>query len=82
MATEPSRRENSSAASFSAVVVAEPGDVRQYINFLSKGLVGVAAADGNFLWRYDGTINSFEANVPTPIVRGDCVFSANCYGGG
>ena len=37
------------AADYSPVVVAEAGGVRQYVQLLSRGLVGVAAQDGRFM---------------------------------
>jgi protein-L-isoaspartate O-methyltransferase len=63
------------------VVSAEAGGVRQYINSLRDALVGVAAADGKFLWRYDKLSNG-TANSGALIVRGDRVFYANSYGVG
>jgi outer membrane protein assembly factor BamB len=67
-------------AAFGAAVVAEVGGVRQYVNFLSKGVVGVSA-DGKFLWRYDAIANRV-ANAYTPLVRGDQVFCASGYNTG
>src|SRR5262245_52077945 len=55
-------------ASYSAAVVTEVGGVRQYVNFLSKGVVSVSA-EGKFLWRFDNIANF--ANTYTPIPRGD-----------
>jgi outer membrane protein assembly factor BamB len=65
------------SAAYAAAVVAEVGGVRQYVNFLSKGVVAVSA-EGKFLWRYDGITNR-TVNVYTPIVRGDRVFCASGY---
>ena len=60
--------------------MAEVGTLRQYVNFLSKGVIGVSA-DGKFLWRYDRLGNNF-ANTYTPIVLGDLVFCASGYKSG
>jgi outer membrane protein assembly factor BamB len=49
---------------------------------LQKGVVGVDAADGRFLWRYDRTAQNSPANIPTPIVRDNLVYSATGRGGG
>ena len=68
-------------ASFSCVVPAEIGGVRQYVNCMSRGLVGVSAKDGKFLWRYDKLANG-TGNSGAAIVRGDLVFFANGYGAG
>jgi outer membrane protein assembly factor BamB len=62
------------AASFSSAVVAEAGGVKQYVQFVAKGLVGIDAKTGKFLWRYDKTIDP-QANIPTPVVHDAYVFS-------
>jgi outer membrane protein assembly factor BamB len=64
-------------AAYGAVVVAEAGGVRQYINFLSHGVVAVSA-EGKFLWRHDDIANGV-ANAYTPVVRGDLVLCASGY---
>jgi precorrin-6B methylase 2 len=64
---------------YSAVVVAEIGGIRQYVNQLDKGVVGVAATDGKLLWRYD-RITPRSGNVHTALVSGDKVF-CSCGGG-
>jgi outer membrane protein assembly factor BamB len=69
------------AAGYASAVVAEVGGVRQYVQLLEKGIVGVAAKDGKFLWRYDKIANG-TANIPTPIVRGDLVFCSTGYNTG
>jgi outer membrane protein assembly factor BamB len=38
--------------SYSPMVVAEVGGVRQYVHNLNRALVGIAATDGKLLWRY------------------------------
>jgi outer membrane protein assembly factor BamB len=53
---------------------------RQYVAFLSGGLVGVSA-DGKLLWRYSRVSNRI-ANAHSPAVRGDLLFCATAYGGG
>lgn len=67
-------------AGYSSVVIAEVGGVRQYIQFLgkSKGLIGVRAKDGKFLWNYTKIANG-TANIPTPIIRGDLVLCTTGY---
>lgn len=68
-------------AGHSVMVTAEFGGVRQYVNCLGRGLVGIAAKDGRFLWRYDKLANG-TANTGAPLVRGDLLFYANGYGTG
>ncbi len=68
-------------AAYASVVVSEACGVRQYVQLLGQGVVGVRAADGQFLWRYNRIANR-TANIPTPIVRGDLVFCSTGYGAG
>jgi outer membrane protein assembly factor BamB len=82
-AGEKQRREggNYSRAGYSSVVVAAIGGVKQYVQFLDGGVVGVDAKDGKLLWHYEEPANT-TANCSTPIVRGDLVFAASGYGNG
>ena len=68
-------------AGYSSVIVAEVDGLRQYIQFLGGGVVGVAADDGRFLWRYDKPHNT-TANCSTPLFGNNCVFAASAYGTG
>jgi outer membrane protein assembly factor BamB len=68
-------------AGYSSVVVAEVGGIRQYVQLLSGGVIGVAAKDGRFLWKYE-KLGRNTANIPTPIVLGDRVFCSAGYGKG
>jgi outer membrane protein assembly factor BamB len=68
-------------AGYSSIVVSEAGGTRQYIQLLGRGLIGVAADTGRFLWGYNRVANDV-ANIPTPIVHGDYVFSSSGYGTG
>lgn len=69
------------AAGYSSIVISEAAGKRQYVQLLAAGVVGVAADDGKFLWYYDRFAGN-TANIPTPIVQGDLVFSAAGYGRG
>lgn len=68
-------------AGFSSIVPLEAGGVRQYVQLVGRGVVGVAAADGRYLWGYNAIANG-TANIPTPVVRDDLVFVANGYNAG
>ncbi len=65
-------------AGYSSIVISEAGGVRQYVQLTNKGLIGVAAKDGKFLWGYNNIANRV-ANIPTPIVSGDYVFCSTAY---
>ncbi|HEX6987203.1 MAG TPA: PQQ-binding-like beta-propeller repeat protein [Planctomycetaceae bacterium] len=69
-------------AAYSSAVVAEVGGVRQYVQFLGKGVVGVDAKTGKLLWRYAKTAEGSPANIPTPLVIDEFVYSATGRGGG
>ncbi|MBM4068151.1 MAG: polyvinylalcohol dehydrogenase [Planctomycetes bacterium] len=78
-----SKISNTGGSGYASVVVAEVGGIRQYITLLgqSRGIVGVKASDGTFLWSYNKMANG-TANIPTPIVKGDLVFCSTGYGAG
>jgi outer membrane protein assembly factor BamB len=63
-------------AGYASIVADEVGGVKQYIQFLQHGVVGVDAKTGAFLWRYDKTGDS-PANIPTPVLHADLVFTEN-----
>jgi outer membrane protein assembly factor BamB len=68
-------------AGFSSPVISTAAGVRQYVQLIGRGLIGVRATDGKFLWGYNSLANQ-TANIPTPIVHGDLVFAANGYNTG
>ncbi|HMF19181.1 MAG TPA: PQQ-binding-like beta-propeller repeat protein [Gemmataceae bacterium] len=70
-------------AGYASIVVAEVGGIRQYITLLgrSRGVVGIAAKDGKFLWNYNRVANG-TANIPTCIVKDDMVFCTTGYDDG
>ena len=65
-------------AAYSSIVISQGGGVRQYVQLMGRGLVGVRASDGKYLWGYNRVAND-TANIPTPIVRGDLVFTSTGY---
>ncbi len=69
-------------AAYASPIVVNAAGVKQYVQFLQKGLVGVDAATGNFLWRYTKTAEGSPANIPTPIAQGDLVYSSAGRSGG
>lgn len=68
-------------AAYSSVIEVEAAGSKQYVQFLTGGVVGVAAKDGRLLWHYDAPANG-TANCSTPLFRDDCVFAASNYGTG
>src|SRR5439155_8691995 len=70
------------AADYASVVVIEAGGTKQYVQFLGKGVVGVEAKTGKFLWRYEKTFSPYGASIFTPVVQGNRVFSSAAGKGG
>jgi outer membrane protein assembly factor BamB len=68
-------------AAYSSIVVSNAAGVKQYVQLVGHGLISVAARDGKFLWAYNKIAND-TANIPTPIVKGDHVFTSTGYGTG
>jgi outer membrane protein assembly factor BamB len=69
-------------AAYASAIVVEAGGVKQYVQFLQKGVVGVDARTGKFLWRYDRTAQGSPANIPTPVAHDGYVYTASSRGGG
>ncbi len=71
----------SGAAYASAIAIDFEGQ-RQYVQLTARTLMGVAAADGKVLWRYDKPANRTAINCSTPIYHDGRVFAASAYGAG
>ena len=71
-------RQGSDGAAYASAVISEGAGVRQYVQMIGRGLVGVRATDGRLLWHYNRVANSV-ANIPTPVVTGDFVFGSTSY---
>lgn len=68
-------------AAYSSIVIGQGAGVRQYVQLMGRGVAGVSAADGKFLWGYNRVANR-TANIPTPVVHGDYVFCSTGYQAG
>jgi len=68
-------------AAYASTVVTTAAKVKQYVQFLGKGLVGIDA-NGNLLWQYQKTAQGSPANIPTPIAHNGHIYSASNRGGG
>jgi outer membrane protein assembly factor BamB len=73
-----------SGAAYASAIAIEFDGQRQYVQLTSKTLVGVAAANGNLLWRYDRPANRNGISCSTPLYLNGLVFAASAYncGGG
>lgn len=68
-------------AAYSSIIVSNGGGVKQYVQLVGQGVIGIRAKDGKFLWRYNGVANAV-ANIPTPIADGNYIFCSTAYGVG
>jgi outer membrane protein assembly factor BamB len=70
-------------AAYASVIAVVIDNVKQYVNLTQTGVIGVAAKDGRFLWRYDAPAST-HANCSTCIWSGDTIFASSAYnvGGG
>lgn len=69
-------------AGYASAIAIDSGGQRQYVQFTAGALVGVAAADGRFLWSYDHPANENGINCSTPIFADGLVFASSAYGAG
>ncbi len=68
-------------AGYASAVAAEFSGVRQYVQFLAKGLAGVEAKTGKLLWRYARTAKGAPGVVMT-LVSDGYIFSSTAVAGG
>jgi outer membrane protein assembly factor BamB len=68
-------------AGYASAVISEACGVRQYVQQIGKGLIGVDAQSGQFLWSYNGAAGK-TANVPDAVIDGDFVFGSSGYSPG
>ena len=69
-------------AAYSSPIVHTIGGIKEYVQFIQKGVVGVDAKTGKLLWRYDQTAKNSPANIPTPVAFNDMIYSSTNRGGG
>ncbi len=66
---------------YSSAVAADIHGVRQYVQVLGRGVIGVDAETGRFLWGYNRIANTI-ANITSPVVYGNYVFVTTAYNTG
>ena len=69
------------AAGYASPQLIQVGNQQQIVNFTSKGAIGVQAADGKFLWRYDQMANG-TANCSSPVYSNGKILYSSDYGTG
>jgi len=68
-------------AAYSSALLADIQGVRQVVQIVGRGVIGIEAATGQYLWGYN-RIACKVANVTTPVVRGNYVFVTTAYNTG
>lgn len=68
-------------AAYASAIVVQAAGRKQYVQFLTKGIVGVDAKTGQFLWRYAEAAKG-PAQYFTPIARGEYVYGGALGVGG
>src|SRR5262249_15228975 len=71
-----------SGAAYASAIAIDVGGQREYVQLTARALIGVAASDGKFLWRYDQPANRSAINCSSPIFHYGQVFAASAYGAG
>jgi len=69
-------------AAYSSAIIVQAAGVKQYVQLLQKGLVGVDAKSGKFLWRYSKPVSVFGANIPTPVASDSVIYAGSAGTGG
>ncbi|HZZ70878.1 MAG TPA: PQQ-binding-like beta-propeller repeat protein [Pirellulales bacterium] len=68
-------------AGYASIVISHGAGVKQYVQLMGRGVVGVRAKDGKQLWSYNKIANG-TANIPTVLVKDNYVFTSTGYGDG
>jgi len=69
-------------AAYASVIAIDFEGQRQYVQLAARALIGIAASDGKFLWRYDKPANRMAINCSTPVYNDGMVFASSAYGAG
>ncbi len=75
------KKELKDGAGYASIVISNGGGVKQYVQLVGRGVIGVRASDGEVLWQYSRVANS-TANIPSVIADGDNIFCSTGYGTG
>lgn len=65
-------------AGYSTIVISNACGIKQYVQILGRGAIGVEAEDGKFLWGYNRVANGV-ANITSPVIVGDFAFVTTSY---
>ncbi len=68
-------------AGYASAIIVQVGSQKQYVQFLEKGIVGIDAKTGKFLWRYKEVAKG-PAQYFTPVARNEYVYGGALGVGG
>lgn len=68
-------------AGYASAIAVDVGGVRQYVNFTARGMIGVRADDGEFLWQ-NGSAANGTANCSAAVFHENHIFYGSGYGTG
>ncbi len=71
----------SDEAAYSSPILVNVGGIQTLLNFTANAAVGIRAADGKLMFRYERAANG-TANCATPIYADNRVFFSSAYGTG
>ncbi|MBS0263642.1 MAG: PQQ-binding-like beta-propeller repeat protein [Planctomycetes bacterium] len=71
-----------SGAAYASPIAIDFEGQRHYVQLTASALVGLNAADGKVLWRYNRAANAMGINCSTPIFQDGLIFAASAYGNG
>jgi len=66
---------------YASIINIEFDGIKQYVQLMQNGLVGVEAKSGKFLWRFDKIAAGSLANIPTPVARNGFIYTSTGKGG-
>ncbi len=70
-------------AAYASAIALDFAGQREYVQLTAQALVGMAASDGKFLWRYDKPASRRNGiNCSTPVSHDGRVFASTAYGVG
>jgi|GEM_PF-94971 len=69
-------------AAYASVIAIDFEGQRQYVQLTARALIGVAASDGKFLWRYNKPANGMGLNCSTAVYSDGMIFASSAYGAG
>jgi outer membrane protein assembly factor BamB len=71
-----------SGAGYASAIAIDFAGQREYVQLTARALIGVAASDGKFLWRYTRPANGMGISCSSPVHHDGGVFAASAYGAG